>query len=83
MPAGYHGAYIDPFSTNQSEKEYLLNSSEKMVVTKIQKVNDTQTGKLFSVHVKDAKNLTKKPQIHHYQHTEKGSYQLVTLNVVG
>lgn len=41
LPAGNHGAYIDPISTNVGEKEYLMAGGTKLIVTGYQKAQST------------------------------------------
>lgn len=73
FPKGYHGAYLDPISTFQGEKEYLLNPNTKLVVTKVQKVTGTQS--LHMTEVKGKKTTT------HNAH-QKLHYKLITLNLL-
>lgn len=73
LPVGYHGAYIDPVSTNVGEKEYLLASHTKLIVTKIQNAKSI-------VHtVTTTKQKGKKPQ--RQVSNVKTNYRLVTLNL--
>jgi hypothetical protein len=73
VPAGNYGAYIDPISTNVGEKEYLLKSGTKLIVTKIQK-GDSTTRTVTNVKQKgkQAKQQVVNTKIH---------YTLVTLNL--
>lgn len=73
LPVGYHGAYIDPISTNVGEKEYLLKSNVKLIVTKIQKAKS-------NVHtVTTIKQKGKKTQ--RQVSNVNTNYQLITLNI--
>lgn len=73
LPAGKHGAYIDPISTNIGEKEYLLKSGTKMIVTKVQKgKSTTKTVTKVKQKGKKAKSQVTNTRI---------NYTLVTLNL--
>uniref|UniRef100_UPI00403F2646 ADP-ribosyltransferase n=1 Tax=Lentilactobacillus hilgardii TaxID=1588 RepID=UPI00403F2646 len=73
LPIGYHGAYIDPVSTNVGEKEYLLDSGTKLIVTKVQRAKST----VHTVTTIKKKGKQTKKQISNV----KTNYQLVTLNL--
>ncbi|MGF2385377.1 ADP-ribosyltransferase [Lentilactobacillus otakiensis] len=73
LPAGNHGAYIDPISTNVGEKEYLMAGGTKLIVTGYQKAQST-------VHTA----VTVKKRGHAAQHHTNNvvtNYTLVTLNL--
>lgn len=73
LPAGKHGAYIDPISTNVGEKEYLLKPGTKMIVTKVQKgKSTTKTVTKVKQKGKKAKSQTTNTKI---------NYTMVTLNL--
>lgn len=73
LPTGYHGAYIDPVSTNVGEKEYLLDSGTKLIVTKVQQAKST----VHTVTTIKKKGKQTKKQVSNV----KTNYQLVTLNL--
>ncbi len=73
LPAGHHGAYIDPISTNVGEKEYLLKSGSKLIVTNYQNAQST-------VHTV----ITVKKHGHSAKHQISNvltNYTMVTLNL--
>ncbi|TPR51666.1 ADP-ribosyltransferase [Apilactobacillus micheneri] len=75
VPAGNNGAYINSISKSKNEKEYLLNSGKKLVITRIQNVNANV--KYVSYQQKNSnkvKNINKT--------NEKYNYKLVTMNLV-
>ncbi|UQS84648.1 ADP-ribosyltransferase [Apilactobacillus apisilvae] len=75
VPAGYHGAYINSISKSKNEKEYLLNSGKKMVITRIQTVNANVKYNSYQQKNSDkVKNSSKT--------NEKFNYKLVTMNLV-
>lgn len=73
LQAGHHGAYIDPISTNVGEKEYLLDSGAKLIVTGYQKAQSTVH---TVVTVKKRGHAAK-----HHATNVKTNYTLVTLNL--
>lgn len=73
MPAGYHGAYLDPISSYNGEDEYLLNPNTKLIVTKIQKV--TIKGRL-KVSLKSGKHKIKTTI------REDQRYRLITMSLM-
>ncbi|MCT3400771.1 ADP-ribosyltransferase [Lentilactobacillus hilgardii] len=73
LPTGYHGAYIDPVSTNVGEKEYLLDSGTKLMVTKVQQAKST----VHTVTTIKKKGKQTKKQVSNV----KTNYRLVTLNL--
>lgn len=73
LPAGKHGAYIDPISTNIGEKEYLLKPGTKMIVTRVQKgQSTTRTETSVKQKGKKAQSQTVNTKI---------NYTMVTLNL--
>jgi hypothetical protein len=73
LPAGNHGAYIDPISTNVGEKEFLMASGTKLIVTKVQKGQSI-------VHTVTKIQKKGKPAKQHVTNT-KTNYTMVTLNL--
>ena len=73
LPAGNHGAYIDPISTNVGEKEYLLKNGAKLIVTGYQKAQSTVH---TVVTVKKRGHAAK-----HHATNVKTNYTLITLNL--
>ncbi|WP_261810569.1 ADP-ribosyltransferase [Levilactobacillus humaensis] len=73
MPAGYHGAYLNPISEYEGEYEYLLNPNTKLVVTKIQKVT-----------IKGRLKVTLKYGQHKHTSTvnENQRYRLITMSLM-
>ncbi|WP_288638738.1 ADP-ribosyltransferase [uncultured Lentilactobacillus sp.] len=78
LPAGYHGAYIDPISENKGEKEYLLKNNTKLITTKIQKVK-THTISTMGFIKTNTKGKVISQKIK--KHNSNGAYWLITLNL--
>ena len=76
IPAGFHGAYIDPISKNKGEKEYLLKEGQKLIVTKIQNISYTEATKMYLIKSKGSKVAQ------HTTNSAKGNYKLITLNLL-
>lgn len=76
IPAGFHGAYIDPISKNKGEKEYLLKEGQKLIVTKIQNVSYTEATKMYLIKNKGSE------VVQHTTNNVKGNYKLITLNLL-
>ncbi|MCE6013345.1 ADP-ribosyltransferase, partial [Levilactobacillus brevis] len=76
IPAGVHGAYIDPISKNKGEKEYLLKEGQKLIVTKIQNASYTEATKIYLIKNKGSK------VVQHTTNNVKGNYKLITLNLL-
>ncbi|TPR12344.1 ADP-ribosyltransferase [Apilactobacillus timberlakei] len=75
VPAGKNGAYINSISKSKNEKEYLLNSGKKLVITRIQTVNANV--KYDSYQQKNSEKVK-----HLNKDNEKYNYKLVTMNLV-
>lgn len=75
VPSGNNGAYINSISKSKNEKEYLLNSGKKLIITRIQNVN---------VNVKYTSYQQKKSEKVKNSHSlsEKYNYKLITMNLV-
>lgn len=72
---GNNGAYVNSISKNKYEKEYLLNSNKKLVITRIQNVNaDVRYTSYQQKNSNKIKNVNKT--------NEKYNYKLVTMNLV-
>ncbi|TPR39121.1 hypothetical protein DY037_01500 [Apilactobacillus micheneri] len=75
VPAGNNGAYINSISKSKNEKEYLLNSGKKMVITRIQTVN-------ANVKYSSYQQENSKKEKHVNKSNDRYNYRLITMNLV-
>ncbi|WP_105956966.1 ADP-ribosyltransferase [Apilactobacillus quenuiae] len=78
VPSGYNGAYISSVSQIKDEKEYLINSKQHAVITRIQKVNAKMNYKYY---YKTNLSKSKSKKVSNNSNNNF-NYTLVTMNLV-